>query len=198
MMLTSNCCCALPIQGKYHEYTTTCWSYHNMLMMLTSHCCCALPIQGKYHKYTTTCWWCSLVMLPTRRLTSHAHNSVISHDESCTANSSTLRRDGLDTHCCCALPIQGKYHEYTTCWWCSLVTAAVHCLYKGSTEYTTTSWSYHNMLMMLTKSLLLCTTYTRGVPWVYHNMLMMLTSHVHNSSAHKPWSQLGDFPWWVV
>ena len=24
-------------------------------------------------------------------------------------------RDGLDIHCCCALPIQGKYHEYTTC-----------------------------------------------------------------------------------
>ena len=22
--------------------------------------------------------------------------------------------DGLDTHGCCTLPIQGKYHEYTT------------------------------------------------------------------------------------
>ena len=23
-------------------------------------------------------------------------------------------RDGLDIHCCCALPMQGKYHEFTT------------------------------------------------------------------------------------
>ena len=88
---------------------------------------------GKYHEYTTTCWWCSLVMLTTRTLTSHDHNSVIFHDEWCTSKSSTLWRDGLDIHCCCALPIQWKFHEYiTTCWWCSLVTAAVHCLSKGS------------------------------------------------------------------
>ena len=89
---------------------------------LDIHCCCALPTQEKYHEYTTTCWSCSLVMLTTRRPTSHDHNSVIFHDEWCTSNSSTLRRDGLDIHCCCTLPMRGKYHEHiTTCCSCSLV-----------------------------------------------------------------------------
>ena len=137
MMLPSHCCCSLPIQGKYHEFATAYWSYHNMLMMLTNDCCCALPIRGKYHEYTTTCGLCSLVMLTTRRLTSHHHNSVIFHDEWCTSNSWTLRRDGLDVRCCCALSIKGKHHGYTTtCWWCSLVTAAVDCLCKGGTMST--------------------------------------------------------------
>ena len=45
------------------------------------------------------------------RMTSHGWNTSIHIGATITSQKG---RDGVDIHCCCALLIQGKYHEYTT------------------------------------------------------------------------------------